>query len=52
MANDVDKPERYLIRDTKTEWIEGMNENGCGIVNSTLNLNEGKVIIKFKNSIC
>jgi hypothetical protein len=38
------------IRDIKTEWIEGMNENGCGIVNSTLNLNEGKVIIKFKNS--
>ena len=38
------------IRDTKTEWVEGMNENGCGIVNATLNINEGKVIIKFKDS--
>ena len=38
------------IRDTKTEWVEGMNENGCGIVNATLNVNEGKVITKFKDS--
>jgi hypothetical protein len=38
------------IRDIKTEWVEGMNENGCGIVNATLNRNEGKVVIKFKNS--
>ena len=38
------------IRDTKTEWVEGMNENGCGIVNSTLNINEGKVLTKFKDS--
>jgi hypothetical protein len=34
--------EMAYIRDKKTGWIEGLNENGCGIVNSTLNMNESK----------
>lgn len=38
------------IRDKKTEWIEGMNEDGRSIVNATLNINEGKTFKKFKHS--
>jgi len=39
------------IRDTKTEWVEGMNENGCGLINSTLNMNESKHVKKMKKVI-
>lgn len=42
----VDGIEIAFIRDKKTGWVEGINENGFGIVNSTLNRNDGKKIIK------
>jgi hypothetical protein len=34
--------ELAYIRDNKNGWIEGLNENGCGIVNSTLDIYDGK----------
>ena len=34
------------IRDKYTGWIEGMNENGVGLVNSTLSLSDGKILLK------
>ncbi len=43
--------ELVYIRDKKTGWVEGMNENGCGIVNSTLNMNESKQVKKMKKTI-
>ena len=39
------------IRDLKTGWIEGMNEIGCGLINSTLNMNESKHIKKIKKVV-
>jgi hypothetical protein len=39
------------IRDLKTGWIEGMNEIGCGLINSTLNMKESKHIKKIKKSM-
>jgi len=38
----VDGVEMAYIKDLKTGWIEGLNGNGIGIVNSTLNRNDGK----------
>lgn len=38
----VDGVELAYIKDLKTGWIEGLNGNGIGIVNSTLNRNDGK----------
>ena len=46
----VNGTEIAYIRDKKTEWIEGMNEDGRSIVNATLNINEGKIFKKFKQS--
>jgi hypothetical protein len=43
--------ELAYIRDKKTGWVEGMNENGCGLVNSTLNMNESKHVKKMKKSV-
>lgn len=31
------------IKDKKSGWIEGMNENGFGLVNSTLSILDGKI---------
>lgn len=31
------------IKDKKSGWIEGMNENGFGLVNSTLSIHDGKI---------
>jgi hypothetical protein len=43
--------EVVYILDVNTGWIEGMNENGRGIVNSTLSKSEEReVIIKNKNN--
>jgi hypothetical protein len=42
------------IKDKNSGWIEGMNENGFGLVNSTLSRKDGKInkkIIKKKNII-
>ena len=39
------------IRDLKTGWIEGMNEIGCGLINSTLNMNESKHVKKMKKVV-
>ena len=39
------------IRDLKTGWVEGMNEIGCGLINSTLNMNESKHVKKMKKVI-
>jgi len=38
----VDGVEMAYIKDLKTGWIEGLNGNGIGMVNSTLNRNDGK----------
>lgn len=38
----VDGVELAYIKDLKTGWIEGLNGNGIGIINSTLNRNDGK----------
>ena len=38
----VDGVEMAYIKDLKTGWIEGLNGNGIGIINSTLNRNDGK----------
>jgi hypothetical protein len=51
----VNGTEMAYIRDKKTEWLEGMNEYGCGIVNSTLNnpklnLNKNKINKSKKKS--
>jgi hypothetical protein len=43
--------ELAYISDKKTGWVEGMNENGCGIVNSTLNMNESKHVKKMKKTV-
>jgi hypothetical protein len=43
--------ELAYIKDKKTGWVEGMNENGCGIVNSTLNMNESKHVKKMKKTV-
>jgi len=32
--------ELVYMEDAKTGWIEGMNENGVAIINSTLNMKE------------
>lgn len=48
IVNDI---ELAYIRDKKTGWVEGMNENGCGLVNSTLNMNESKHVKKMKKSV-
>jgi hypothetical protein len=34
------------IRDRFTGWIEGMNEHGVGLVNSTLSFTDGKMLLK------
>jgi hypothetical protein len=43
------------IKDKKSGWIEGMNENGFGLVNSTLSTTDGKLskikIVKKNNII-
>jgi hypothetical protein len=39
----VDGVEVAYIRDRESGWIEGMNENGLGLVNSTLSRTDGKV---------
>ena len=39
------------IQDITTGWVEGINENGCGMVNSTLNLKDGILLKKKKNYI-
>lgn len=39
------------IRDLKTGWVEGMNEIGCGLINSTLNMNESKHVKKMKKVV-
>jgi hypothetical protein len=39
------------IRDKKSGWIEGMNENGVGLVNSTLNMNDDKHIKKTRSGL-
>lgn len=41
----VDGVELAYIKDLKTGWIEGLNGNGIGIVNSTLNRNDGKYTV-------
>ena len=46
----VDGVEIAYIQDKNTGWVEGINENGCGIINSTLNRNDGKTI-KKKNYV-
>ena len=46
----VDGIEIAYIQDKNTGWVEGINENGCGIINSTLNRNDGKTI-KKKNYV-
>ena len=38
------------IQDITTGWVEGINENGCGIINSTLNLKDGNVVVKKKKN--
>jgi hypothetical protein len=38
----IDGIEIAYIQDKKTGWVEGINENGCGIINSTLDRNDGK----------
>lgn len=38
----VDGIEIAYIQDKNTGWVEGINENGCGIINSTLDRNDGK----------
>jgi len=38
----VNGVELAYIKDLKTGWIEGINGNGIGIINSTLNRNDGK----------
>lgn len=38
----VDGVELAYIKDLKTGWIEGLNGDGIGIINSTLNRNDGK----------
>lgn len=43
--------ELAYIRDLKTGWIEGMNELGTAMVNSTLNMNESKHVKKLKKII-
>jgi len=42
----VDGIELAYIQDKKTGWVEGINENGCGIINSTLDRNDGKTVKK------
>jgi len=37
------------ISDTKTGWVEGMSENNCGIVNSTLNIKDSKIVVQRSN---
>jgi hypothetical protein len=37
------------VRDKYTGWIEGMNENGLGLINSTLSKLEGKLLLKKTN---
>jgi hypothetical protein len=42
------------IKDKKSGWIEGMNENGIGLVNSTLSITDGKIhkrLVKKNNII-
>lgn len=42
------------IKDKKSGWIEGMNENGIGLVNSTLSVTDGKIhkrLVKKNNII-
>jgi len=41
----VDGLEVAYIKDTNTGWIEGMNENGVGLVNSTLSSTDSKMDI-------
>ena len=48
IENDI---EIAYIKDKKTGWIEGINELGCGLVNSTLNMNESKHVKKIKNNV-
>ena len=43
--------ELAYIRDINTGWIEGMNEMGTGMLNSTLNMNESKHVKKLKKII-
>ena len=38
----VNGNEICYIQDITTGWVEGINENGCGMVNSTLNLKDGQ----------
>ena len=43
--------ELAYIRDLKTGWIEGINELGTCLVNSTLNMNESKHVKKLKKTV-
>ena len=47
--------ELAYIKDKKSGWIEGMNENGFGLVNSTLSTTDGKInnkrLVKKNNII-
>ena len=38
----INNIEIAYIKDLNTGWIEGINSNGVGIINSTLNRNDGK----------
>lgn len=44
----VDGIEIAYIQDQQTGWVEGINEKGFGIVNSTININDGKKNINSK----
>jgi hypothetical protein len=46
----VNGNEICYIQDITTGWVEGINENGCGIVNSTLNLKDGNIPVKKKKN--
>jgi hypothetical protein len=46
----VNGTEIAYIRDKKTEWIEGMNEDGRSIVNATLNINDTKIFQQNEHS--
>tara|TARA_B110000114_G_C15089489_1_gene397807 strand:+ start:1741 stop:2751 length:1011 start_codon:yes stop_codon:yes gene_type:complete len=41
--------EIVYIKDNKTCWIEGMNENGFGVVNSTLNVKDNSIVKSEKD---
>lgn len=52
IVNDI---EVAYIKDKNSNWIEGMNENGFGLINSTLSRTDGKIknkqIVKKHNVI-